>query len=96
MAIPERSSERGGARRLGEWVGLALHVLVGFFPYGASGLVAPLYGMVVLYLVWTALLVLAWRWRPANPWAVLLVPLVAVALWFAFLSLGEAVFNWTA
>jgi hypothetical protein len=96
MPVPSAESDRGGARRAGEWVGIALQILVGVFPYGASGLVAPLPGLLFLILVWALMLLVAWRWRPANPWAVLLVPVVSVGLWFAIISLGEAIFGWTA
>ena len=96
MTVPSADSDRGGARRAGEWVAIGLQILVGVFPYGASGLVAPLPGLLFLILVWAVMLLAAWRWRPANPWAVLLVPLVSVGLWFAVISLGEAIFNWTA
>ncbi|MPZ71911.1 MAG: hypothetical protein GEU74_01560 [Nitriliruptorales bacterium] len=95
MAVPSPTSEQGGTRRAAHWVGLGLHVLVGFFPYLSSGLLVPPWGLVVLALVWLSLLVAAWRWRPANPWAVLIVPVVAAAAWFAIVSLGEALFGWT-
>ena len=96
MTVPKAGSDRGGARRAGEWVGIGLQIAVGVFPYGASGLVAPPAGLLLLFLVWAVMLLVAWRWRPANPWAVLLIPLLSVGLWFAIISLGEAIFDWTA
>ena len=96
MTVEHPTSERSATRRLPGWIALGLHVAVGVFPYGASGLVAPLPGLVVLGIIWIALLVVVLRWRPANPWMTLLAPAGAVAIWFAVLSLGEAVFGWTA
>src|SRR5687768_9452622 len=96
VTTPTPGSERSGARRPGEWIALGLQVLVGLFPYGASGLVAPPAGLAVLALVWLALFVALWRWRPANQWLALLVPVGAVALWYVVISLGEAIFGWTA
>ncbi len=77
-------------------VALVLHVVVGLVFYVASGLVAPLYAIVVLWILWLVLLgalIMLWRRRS---WWVLAVPAAAFALWFAILSLGEAVFGWTA
>jgi hypothetical protein len=78
-------------------VGFALHLVIGFVPFAVSGLVAPLWGVVVLGAFWVAMLavavVLVRRRRP------LLVPLVPVASllgWFAFVSFGSAVLGWTA
>ena len=96
MTAEHPTAERSEPHRLPQWIALALHILVGVFPYAASGLVAPLYGLVVLALIWLAGIIVILRWRPANAWLVLLVPVAAVALWFGVLTLGEAVFGWTA
>jgi uncharacterized SAM-binding protein YcdF (DUF218 family) len=78
-------------------LGLALlgHVAVAPF-YIGSGLVAPGWAVLSLYVIWLLLLVglvLLWRRRPA---AALLVPLGAAALVFAVLGLGEQLLGWTA
>jgi len=83
------------AARVAGWVGLLGHLAVLIF-YGASGLVAPPWAVLVLLVVWLGLLVLAivaLRRRPA--WA-LAVPVAAVAIWFAAISAGDAWLNWTA
>jgi len=83
------------AARIAGWLGLLAHLAVLIF-YAASGLVAPLWAVVVLLVIWVALLVLAivlLRRRPA--WA-LVVPIAAVAIWFAAISAGDAWLNWTA
>lgn len=87
-------------RRWAGWIGIALHVAVGVLPYAASGLVAPPWAYVVLYALWGALLAVAVRLVRADAgrraaWA-LLVPVAAVAVWVAVISLGAAALDWTA
>ena len=96
MTTENLSSERGGSRGVAFWLAVALQLAVAVFPYSASGLVAPLPGLIVLALIWIGLFVFLWRWRPRNQWLYLLVPVAAVALWFAVLTIGERVFGWTA
>jgi hypothetical protein len=67
-----------------------------FFLYAVSGLLAPWYGVVLLMLIWLVLFVVACRWWTPHPRRTLLVPLVALVVWFAVLMLGEALFGWTA
>lgn len=76
--------------------GLALYLLVGVFPYAASGLVAPLWGIVFLYAGWLVGLVVAIRlYRRRSPWTVILAPL-ALGFWWAVITLGDALLGWTA
>lgn len=82
------------ARLLG-WLGLAGHAVV-FFWYLASGLVAPLWAVIALLVVWAVLLVVAIRLLRTRPVLVLLVPVVAYIIWFAAISAGEAWLGWTA
>jgi hypothetical protein len=78
------------------WGGILLHVAVGVFPYSASGLLAPWYGIVLLWACWAALLVAALRLRPRRPLWVPAVPVAAIVLWWPVLSLGENLLGWTA
>ncbi|MGH8946072.1 MAG: hypothetical protein ACRDVL_07985 [Acidimicrobiia bacterium] len=81
--------------RLARWVGLAFHLVAGFFYLGA-GLLAPLYAVAALLAVWVVLLALAiWQWR-RRPWWVLVTPFVAGAIWFGVLTLGDIFLGWTA
>lgn len=64
--------------------------------YVSSGLVAPLWAIVVLLLVWAALAVCSVRWFTRRPWVVLLLPFIAAVVWFAALTLGEQVLGWQA
>ena len=77
--------------------GVVLHLVTGVFPFAASGLIAPLWGVVVLYVWWVALLGVAIRLvRTRRLRLVLAVPFVAVAGWFALMWFGGAVLGWTA
>ncbi len=77
-------------------IGLILYVVTGVFPYLASGLVAPLWGIAVLYAGWlVGLWVTIQLFRRASPWA-LAMQVAAVAFWWLVVSLGESVFGWTA
>ena len=80
------------AQALG-FVGIAAHFVAGYF-YVAAGLVAPLYGIVVLWIVWVALLAVAvWLLRRHPVW-ILAIPLVAVGILFGGITLGEALLGW--
>ncbi|GAB2697302.1 hypothetical protein [Thalassiella azotivora] len=72
----------------------AVHLVAGFF-YLTSGLLAPLWAVAGLLVVWAALgawlVVLARR----RSWWTPVVPLVAVVTWFAVLSVGEQALGWT-
>ena len=76
-------------------LGLILFVGTGFF-YAASGLVAPPWGVAVLWVIWFGLLVLLIRWWRRNPWIVFAIPFAAAALWGLVLFAGETLFDWTA
>lgn len=80
--------------RLGAWVGLALHLVVGF-PLIAIGLVAPWWAVTVSWAAWGALLVLALRLRRARPWLVLAVPPATAVLLFSALWLGAHFLSWS-
>ena len=83
------------ARILG-LIGLILYIATGVFPYAASGLVAPLWGIAVLYFGWgIGLFSTIILYRRRSAWA-LVMPLVALAYWWGVVSIGEAVFDWTA
>lgn len=70
-----------------------LHLVVGYF-YLVTGLMAPFWGVGTLLLIWLALAI--WGYRIRDRALVILVPLVAIAVWFVALSLGESLLGWTA
>jgi hypothetical protein len=74
---------------------MAAMAVIGFF-YLSSGLVAPLWAVVGLIIVWSVLVVIGIWWFRRHPFRVLLLPVVAVLIWFAVLTLGERLLGWTA
>ncbi len=82
-------------RRSSPWIGL-VGLVACLFLYGVSGLVAPAWAVVVLLLIWGAHLLLAFRWFSRRPFAVLALPVVAVAIWFAAITAGARWWGWTA
>jgi hypothetical protein len=82
-------------RQVAGWVGL-----VGLLPllylYAVSGLVAPMWAVGGLVLLWVVFLVVALHQRRSRPLLVLLLPAVGLAAWFGVVSLGEALLGWTA
>ena len=79
-------------------LGIVLHVVIGVFPFGASGLLAPAWGIAVLYLIWVALLVVAIRVArdPDRRKLTPLVPVAAIVVWFAVMTAGDLALGWTA
>jgi hypothetical protein len=75
-------------------VGVAGHLVVGVF-YLAVGLVVPGLAIPFFWGFWILLLVLAIPHRDSPRW-VLATPVVAATALFGAVSLGEAVFGWTA
>lgn len=65
-----------------------------FFPYAASGRVAPAGGVAVLMLIWLVLLVVACRWWTRRPRLVPFVPVVALVVLFAVAWYGGAHLGW--
>lgn len=76
------------------WFALAclLHLVAGFF-YISSGLIAPLWAVLVLTATWLALAVGLIQRRATGPRA-LLIPVLAAAIWFAAISAGEMFLGW--
>ena len=77
-------------------LGLIVHGIVGLVYFAAAGLIAPLYGIIVLAIGWSLLLLLAIRWWSRRPRLIILVPFVAMLWWFAIVSLGSRYLGWTA
>lgn len=81
--------------RIFGFIGIAAHLVVGFF-YLTAGLVTPAPWLVGLILVWVALLVVAILLLRRRPLLVLVVPVVALGLLIGGISLGKALLGWTA
>lgn len=88
----------GRARIAGHVVaGLGTALLVATLPfYLAAGLMAPLWAVLVLLLVWLALFTMAIRWFRPHPWWVPGLPLAAITVWLLVMYAGERFLGWTA
>ena len=85
------------AEKVAVVVGIGLHLAIGAVPFAVTGLIAPLWAVVVLWILWLAMLAVAvWPVRRQRPLLVPLVPLASLAVWFAFTTFGGAVLGWTA
>lgn len=85
----------GGAGSGVRLLGMVLFLATGF-PYAFSGLLAPPWGVGVLWAAWIVFLVLLIRsWR-RGPWIVLAIPFAAMAVWAAVMYLGDVLLDWTA
>lgn len=76
------------------WIAIAMHLTFGF-PYLFSGLLAPLWAVAILVLIWLALGVLLVKTRGNSPrdlWA----PVLAAAIWLGAMSAGDALLGWSA
>ena len=90
-AVPGPSSRGSGPG----WRSRRCSSLAPFF--FASGLMAPLWGVVVVISVWAVLFALAIGLLvKRRPLWVLPVPVLAVLFWWSFLSLGGKFLGWTA
>lgn len=93
--MPRPRSARGVAATLAAALAALGHLGVGVF-YLASGLVAPLWAVLLLWLVWLGLAVaLIALWRIGSLVA-LAVPVVAVVVWHAVILAGQALLGWSA
>lgn len=100
MSSADGRRPTGGATRVTPWVGawLAITAMLVLAPFFfASGLMAPLWGVVVVISVWAVLLTLAIGLLvKRRPLWVLPVPVLAVLFWWLFLSFGGKFLGWTA
>lgn len=81
----------------GQWVilvvAIALQLVAGFF-FFASGLLAPLWAVVLLLVIWVGLTF--WGYTIRHRPVVLVVPLVAALVWVLVIQGGSMIFGWTA
>jgi hypothetical protein len=84
-------------RRISPWgfVGVAGMVAM-FFPYAASGLVAPYWAVGVLLVVWLVQMVVTCQWFMPHPKRTLVMPVVALVVWIGAIAAGGAFLDWTA
>jgi hypothetical protein len=88
------AARRGLPLALG-WLGLALHLAVGYV-YLTVGLVAPLWGVLSLWTLWLIMLAAAvWLLMRHPVWA-LAVPAAAVLILVGTLWFGGSLLGWSA
>lgn len=77
---------------------VALAALVAVFGllYLPAGLVAPLWAVAGLWVAWVVMAGLGLWWFRRRPWWVPGLPVLAVLVWAAVVSAGEALLGWTA
>ena len=66
------------------------------FLYFFSGLVAPLWAVIVLNVIWLVHLVLSCKWFMTHPIRVLCLPISLAVIWFGSIYLGGMFLDWTA
>jgi len=74
---------------------MAAMAVIGVF-YVSAGLVAPLWAVILLVLIWLALVAIGVAWFRRRPFHLLLLPVIAVLVWFVVITLGERLLGWTA
>ena len=72
---------------------VAMLVIAPFFL--AAGLMAPLWAIVGLVVIWLVLFVLGCVWFRRRPLWTLPLPVLAALIWFGTMSAGEAWLGWT-
>ena len=82
-------------RQSGSFIGIA-GIAVMAFLYFASGLVAPLWAVIVLNVIWLVHFVLGCRWFMTHPLRVFFLPVSLAAIWFGSVYAGDVFLGWTA
>lgn len=83
------------AQRLGRALGLLLMLVVGWF-YLVSGLVAPLWAVIGLLIVWGVVLVLGLREWNTRPLWILAAPFALMTFWAVVIWAGGQFLDWSA
>ena len=83
------------AQRVGRALGLLLMVVVGWF-YIVSGLVAPLWAVIGLLIVWAVVLVLGLSQWNSRPLWILAAPFALMVFWAVVIWAGGRFLNWSA
>lgn len=77
------------------FVGMGL-MAASLFLHGASVLVAPWWGVLLLLALWVAAFVLCARWWTPHPRRLPLVAVGSVGVWFLVLLVGAVLGGWGA
>lgn len=80
-------------RRSGPWFGAAGMVVALWF-YGFVGLVAPWWVVPLMVALWLVLAYVGLKNFSRRPLFVMVLPFLALALWFAIVAAGGAWWGW--
>lgn len=87
---------RDRALRVAAAVVAAAGMLFVGFIYLASGLVAPFWAIVMLWIIWLALAWYGLRLARTGSYLVLVLPFAGGAIWYVVLTVGEQALGWQA
>ncbi len=93
--VGRRAELKEFLQRAGGFVGIG-GIAVMAFVYFASGLVAPLWAVVVLIAIWLVHLVLGCLWFSKHPMRTFALPLTLAVIWVGAVYLGDVYLGWTA
>lgn len=82
-----------GAVSFTPFLGMIL-IVSSLFLYGASGVIAPWWGVVVMLGVWLALFALCCAWWSAHPKRLVWIGGLSFPLWFCLVVGGALAFGW--
>jgi hypothetical protein len=80
---------------IGSFIGMIGMACV-LFVILASGLVAPLWAVLLGALVWLMFFVVGARWFMTHPWRVATLPVMLVVAWVGAVTAGAAYLDWNA
>ena len=83
------------AQKLGRALGLLLMLIVGYF-YVVSGLVAPLWAVIMLLVVWGIVLIIGIREWNTRPLWMLAAPFALMVFWAVVIWAGGQFLGWNA
>ncbi|HYI44439.1 MAG TPA: hypothetical protein VE174_03120 [Actinomycetota bacterium] len=95
-SAPTTSKESDRLGHIVASIGFVINLVVGVIFFAAAGLVAPLYGIVILGIGWFVLLWIAIRMWNRNPRLIILLPLASFFYWVVVVTIGERLLGWRA
>ena len=95
--MPDPVDDRPADARhlIGSFIGMTGMACV-LFVVLASGIVAPLWAVALMSVVWLVFFVVGARWFMTRPWRVAALPFVVLALWIGAVFAGGALLGWNA
>ena len=95
MSDPADDRPADARHLVGSFIGMIGMASV-LFVVLASGLVAPLWAVLLGALVWLVFFVVGTRWFMTHPWRVAALPVVLLVIWVCAVTAGAAFLDWSA